>query len=101
MLFWTEREECDLERLRLSGMTSRQIADATGRTYQAVRGKLRKIEAIKPSWLMHVLPLVGVPHRRSEVAERLGIGVGAVKRAKRLLRMAGFDVYRCKTGPRR
>jgi Mn-dependent DtxR family transcriptional regulator len=97
---WTRKEENTLEALRLDGKSVLEICEVLGRTWQSVRGRLRKLECIKPSGYIKYLPYITVPHDRQVLAERLGVTVHAVKKAKISLESRGFVVYKDKPGPK-
>jgi DNA-binding CsgD family transcriptional regulator len=90
---WTPKEITGAERLRLEGLTSRQIAAKLGRTESSVKNLLY-VEGVRRPCQRRLfwLNLFGRPHRVLELARRLGLSVSAVKGAKRRLRRLGFSV---------
>ncbi len=90
---WTPKEEARLEEMRMAGKTVKEIAAELGRTFASVNGRLSTLDVARAprrweQWLEAFSD--GAPDR--VVAERMGVGLYAVKQRKLRLRKAGFDI---------
>lgn len=92
---WTTGELRRLAELREAGKTAGQCAAELGRSFAAVKcriaeGRFRRSAIRKSEWIEALCR----PHTIAAVAERFGVTIWAVKRAKQRLRDQGMPIFR-------
>jgi DNA-binding CsgD family transcriptional regulator len=90
---WTQKEKDQIEEMRMDGKTAAEIAETLGRTIASVRLQIAATKVPRASrrwqeWLEAFSD--GAPE--AVVAERMGVGIFAVKRRKQRLRAGGHDI---------
>lgn len=92
---WTVSDETRLAELRARKVTLHVIAVEMDRSYNSIKCKVYELQMLpvfldqRERWMEL---LVGAPVSLKTAAKIMGVTIHAVKRQKRMLRHAGFDV---------